>query len=413
MEKPATGSSTFPLDDIEVLDVTQVVSGSFASMLLADMGAEVVKIERPDGGEIGRSNPPFVNGRSSYFMAVNRNKKSVTLDLSSDRGREVFIDLACDADVIVENLKPGSMEKLGLGYDAISKENESIIYCSISGFGQTGPYSDYPALDIVAQGFSGNMSITGPPEDKPYRSGTPIGDIAASMYAVQSVVAALLHREQTGQGQYLDVAMTDGLISWLSVRAGYTFGTGKPYPRRGNELDEFVPYGVFETTDSHVGIAVVQDHHWQNLCDVISEESSWTPDGPPLSEDERFQVVEGRRKYREILNSILDTIFQEKSSDEWFELLSGKLPVMPVHDTKSVWEDEQVQARNLFEDIDIGGQDHRFINPAVKYSETPLQIRRRPPELGQHTRAKLEESGYSSEAIEEMADDGIIATDPE
>lgn len=411
MEDEVMQSSTLPLDDIEVLDVTQVVSGSFGSMLLADMGAEVVKIERPDGGEIGRSNPPFVEGQSSYFMAVNRNKKSVTLDLSSDRGREAFIDLARDADVIIENLKPGSMEKLGLGYEAISKENETIIYCSISGFGQTGPYSDFPALDIVAQGFSGNMSITGPPDDKPYRSGAPIGDIAASMYAVQSVLAALHHRERTGQGQYLDVAMTDGLISWLTVRAGYTFGTGRAYPRRGNELDEFIPYGVIETSDSHIGIAVVQDHHWQNLCDVISEESTWSPDGPPLSEDERFRVVENRRNHREILNDILGTIFKEKSSEEWFELLSGSLPITPIHDTKSVWENKQVKARNLYQDIKIGNKDHRFLNPAVKYSETPLQIRRRPPKLGQHNRSKLKEAGYSTEEIQRMTDDGIIAPD--
>lgn len=389
-----------PLADVNVLDVTQVLSGSFATMMLGDLGAEVVKIERPGRGDIARSNPPFVGEQSAYFLSLNRNKQSVALDLSSNEGQEIFLDLAAEADVIVENLKPGTMDQFGLGYEDVTARNEDIIYCSISGFGQTGPHADLPALDIIVQAFSGNMSITGPSDGQPYRSGIPIGDIAGSMYAVQSVLAALHARSRTGDGEYLDVSMADGLMSWLTVRAGYTFATGQRYPRMGNELEEFVPYGAFETADSYLVIAVVQDHHWARLQEAVDE--------PVLTED-RFETMESRREHREELEELLAQALQERSTDKWFELLSDAgVPVAPVNDTHEIWGDEHVQARNLEERIDVNGDSTSIIRPPVSFSEQSSPIRLLPPKLGEHSHDVLRELGYDDETINTLAEEGII-----
>lgn len=388
------------LSDIKVLDVTQVLSGGFASMQLADMGAEVVKIERPETGEMGRANPPFVGDRSAYFMSLNRNKKSVTLDLSAEESQEAFLRLADAADVIIENLKPGTLTKFGLDYENVRERNEGIIYCSISGFGQTGPYASLPALDIVVQAFSGNMSITGPPGEEPYRSGIPIGDIAGSMYATQSVLAALHERDRTGEGQFIDVSMAEGLTSWLTVRAGYTFATGEAYPRTGNELDEIVPYGVYETADSYLVLAAVADRHWDELCSLI--------DRPELAEDERFADMESRRENREAVQEVLSETFAERPSAEWFDLLSHAIPVAPVNDTKSVFENEHVRDRGLVEEREVDGRAHPFINLPVKFSDAETDIRMDPPRLGEHTREELLAAGYDEETVDELESNGLI-----
>lgn len=388
------------LSDIKVLDVTQVLSGGFASMMLADMGADVVKVERPETGEMGRANPPFVGERSAYFMSLNRNKKSVTLDLGSEEGRDAFLRLAETADVIVENLKPGALKRFELDYENVRERNEGIIYCSISGFGQTGPYASLPALDIVVQAFSGNMSITGPPGDQPYRSGIPIGDIAGTMYASQSVLAALHERDRTGKGQHIDVSMAEGLTSWLTVRAGYTFATGEAYPRTGNQLDEVVPYGVYETADAHIALAAVADRHWDELCELI--------DRPELAEDDRFRDMASRRENREAVDEILSEVFAEATSDEWFDRLSQAIPVAPVNDTKSVFEDEHLRERGLVEEREVDGHSHPFINLPVKFSDADTDIRRNPPLLGEHTREELRAVGYDEATLDELESDGTI-----
>lgn len=388
------------LSDIKVLDVTQVLSGSFASMMLADMGAEVVKVERPETGELGRSYSPFVGERSAYFMSLNRNKKSVALDLSSENGRDAFLRLAEKADVIIENLKPGTMRKFGLGYEDVRERNESVVYCSVSGFGASGPYASLPALDIVVQAFSGNMSITGPPGDQPYRAGIPIADIAGAMYASQSVIAALYGRNETGRGQYIDVSMADGLISWLTVRAGYTFATESAYPRTGNQLDEIVPYGVYETADAHLALAAVADRHWDALCELLER--------PELADDPRFYDMAARRENREAVDEALTDVFAERPSAEWFDRLSHAVPVAPVNDTKSVFEDEHVRERGLVEEREIDGHAHQFINSPVRFSDADTDLRRNPPRLGEHTRTELGTVGYDEETLDELEADGTI-----
>ncbi|AQL44673.1 hypothetical protein BV210_18080 (plasmid) [Halorientalis sp. IM1011] len=386
-----------PLDGITVIDATQVVSGPFASMMLADMGAEVVKIERPNGGDIGRANPPFMNGHSGYFTSVNRNKKSVALNLKRDRDKEAFLSLAEKADVVVENNPSGRMEKFGLGYESVREHNEEIIYCSITGFGQTGPYQKLPALDIVVQAMSGVMSITGPPDDQPYRAGIPIGDIAGSMYAVQSILLSLYEREDSGTGDYIDVSMLDSTISWLTVRAGYTFAKGERYPRMGNKLTEYVPYGVFETADSPIAVVVVSDDHWQRLCRVI--------DRPELGDDERFATVDARRQNRDELEALLTDVFVQQSAEYWFEALADEyVPAAPIYNTNEVWDDEHIRARELLATVQDGDGSFETIRHPVKFENLDTAIQRGVPELGEHTRDLLSDAGYSESEIDEFED---------
>lgn len=391
------------LDNVKVLDITQVISGSFASMTLADMGAEVVKIERPQGGDVSRHNPPYVGDFSSYFISVNRNKMSVSLDLKSEDGRSLFLDLSEKADVIVENFTPGTMEKLGIDYETIAERNPAIVYCSITGFGQDGPYASHPALDIIAQAMSGNMSITGPVESQPYRSGIPVADIAGSMYAVQGILGALYQRARSGEGQHLDVSMLDSIISWLTVRAGSSFATGEPYPRMGNKLEEFVPYGVFETSDSYLAVVVVQDHHWAKLCEAIGR--------PELAEDERFRTADQRRANRDELEALLERELSEKSTDEWFdEMAAAGVPAGPIYDTKEVWEDEHVRARGVRSDIDVGDRQFPVIDHPINSTAGDLGHPEGVPRVGENSRSALAEMGYSRTEIEALIERGVVGT---
>ncbi|MFC6989437.1 CaiB/BaiF CoA transferase family protein [Haloplanus sp. GCM10025708] len=382
-----------PLSDVTVLDVTQMVAGPFASMQLADLGADVYKVERPDGGELGRSNPPFVDGQSAYFAAVNRNKGSVALDLQSDRGREAFLSLAEKADVVVENHPPGRLERFGVGYDAVSERNPGIVYCSITGFGQTGPYRELPALDIVAQAMSGVMSMTGPADGKPHRAGVPIGDIAASMYAVQSIVLALYESERTGEGDYLDVSMLDCLIQWLTVRAGYSWGTGEPYPRMGNSLEEFVPYGIYETADGYLAVVVVADHHWEKLCTAIDRED--------LADDERFATAPARIENREAVDDLLESALARAPADKWFDRFrEHRVPAAPVLDTQEVWRDEHVRARDLRTSVEADGTELPAIRYPVSVGDADGEITGGVPDLGEQTREALRAAGVDEERIE-------------
>lgn len=364
-------------------------------MMLADLGAEVVKIERPNGGDMGRANPPFMNGDSGYFTAVNRNKKSVALNLKEDRDREAFLSLAEKADVIVENNPTGRMEKFGLGYETVRDRNDEIVYCSITGFGQTGPYRKLPALDIIVQAMSGVMSITGPPEGKPYRAGIPIGDIAGSMYAVQSILLSLYNREQTGEGDYIDVSMLDSTISWLTVRAGYTFAAEEAYPRMGNKLTEYVPYGVFSTADSPLAVVVVTDAHWKRLCDVIAR--------PDLADDDRFSTVDARRENRDELESILTEVFQQESSEYWFDRLADEhVPASPIYDTEEVWDDNHVRERELLTTVQDEDGSFETIQHPIKFENIDTELRRAVPDLGEHTREALADAGYSEAEIDDF-----------
>jgi len=394
-----------PLDGVTVLDVTQMVSGPFATMQLADLGADVYKIERPDGGELGRSNPPFVGGRSAYFASVNRNKRSVALDLASERGREAFLSLASEADVVVENHPPGRMDDFGLGYEAVREHNPAVVYCSISGFGQEGPYRELPALDLVAQAMSGVMSITGPADGEPYRAGVPIGDVAASMYAVQGIVLALLRRARTGEGDRIDVSMLDCLTSWLTVRAGSSFATGRPYPRTGNALEEFVPYGVYETGEGYLAVAVVADHQWRRLRAALDLAGD--------ADDDRFATAPARREHREAVDAAVEAALADAPAAEWFgRLREAGVPVAPVYDTLEVWDDEHVRSRDRLAVVPDGDGEVRAIRHPVDFDGIDSEVREGVPGLGEHTREALLGAGVPEADVEALVG-AIDPPDPE
>ena len=390
------------LEDVTVLDLTQVVAGSFASMTLADLGADVLKVERPETGDIGRANPPFVDEKSSYFASVNRNKRSVAVDLSAEAGREVILDLGRGADVLVENHPPGRLDGFGLGYEDLKAVNEELIYCSITGFGQTGPYADIPALDMVAQAVSGHMSLTGPRDGPPFRAGLPIGDLSGASYAVQSILAALYRRESAGTGEYIDVSMTDSLISWLTVRAGYSFATGEAYPRTGNELREFVPYNVYDTANGYLAVIIATDRHWQRLCEGI--------DRPELANDDRFATVDGRREHRKEVNDLLATELARDTAEYWFDRLAERgVPVAPIRDTQSVWTDEHVQSRDLRRLMPVGSSEFWAINYPAQFEET--EIGEQPssvPDIGEDTVEVLRGIGYDANRIDQLRQSGVL-----
>ena len=387
-------TDAYPLDGVRVLDCTQMLSGPFATQLLVDLGAEVVKIERPDHGDITRSIGPEAgdSGISAYFASLNRGKRSVELDLSTDEGAVAFERLAERADVLVENYRPGTMEKWGLGYEDLREVNEDLVYCSISGFLE-GPYRDLPAFDMVAQALSGSMSITGEAEGAPARPGIPIGDICAGAYAVIGVVTKLY----SGDGGYVEAPMFEGLVSWLTERAGRTFATGKPYPRLGTVHPSLAPYRVVETADGPFALAIGSDDSWRRLCDAI--------DRLELAEDERFVTNNDRVANREALLAELGPVFRQRSAEEWFDLFRDHgIPGAPVKDTIEVFEDEHLRASGTLEELAIGGVEFPYPVCPIEFGDARKRTGHTPANLGEHTAEVLAEV-LSADALDAILDE--------
>lgn len=373
-----------PLAGVCVLDLTQMLAGPFASQLLADLGADVVKIERPDTGDLTRSIEPELgdSGMSSYFASLNRGKRSVELDLASEPGAATFLALCETADVVLENYQPGTMEEWGLGYDTCRARNEELIYCSISGF-LPGPYRDLAAFDMVAQALSGSMSITGEADGPPVRPGLPIGDLSAAMYAVTCIVTALYARPERG-GCYIDVPMFESLVAWLSERAGWSFATGEAYPRLGTAHPTLAPYRVIDTADGELALAVASDGTYRTLCTAI--------DRPDLATDERFATNADRVANRTALIVELEAVFREHSTAEWFERLREHgVPAAPVTDTREVFEDPHLRASDVTSDLVIGGVALPLVTFPAHFSNAETGSDRRPPRLGEHTDEVLDE----------------------
>ncbi len=373
----ATGSH--PLSEVRVLDCTQMLSGPFATQLLADMGADVIKIERPDRGDITRNIGVELEagGVTAYFASLNRGKRSVELDLSSEEGAAAFSLLAEEADVLVENYRPGTMEKWGLGYEELRAVNDDLVYCSISGFLE-GPYRDLPAFDMVAQALSGSMSVTGEADGPPARPGIPIGDICAGMYAVIGVMTALYR----GNGGYVEVPMFEGLVSWLTERAGRTFVTDEPYPRLGTVHPSLAPYRAVETADGWFALAIGSDDTWRALCSAI--------DRPELAVDDRFATNADRVANREALADTLGPIFEERSAVEWFALFREHgIPGAPVKDTREVFEDEHLRASGTLDEITVGDVEFPYPVCPIEFSTGGMRSGHTPPRLGEHTEAVL------------------------
>lgn len=376
-----------PLEGVRVLDCTQMLAGPFATQLLADLGAEVIKIERPQYGDITRTTGPDVgdSGLTAYFSSLNRGKRSVELDLSTVEGAAAFRSLAETATVVVENYRPGTMEKWGLGYDDLRPVTEGLVYCSISGFLE-GPYRDVPAFDMVVQALGGSMSITGEADGPPVRPGIPVGDICAGMYAVVGIVTSLYG----GGGEYVEVPMFEGLVSWLTERAGRTFVTDDPYPRLGTAHPTLAPYRAFETTDGWFAVAIASDNTWEAFCGAIGR--------PELVADDRFTTNDDRVDNREALVSELAPLFRDRSNDEWFTLFREHgLPGAPVRDTRDLFDDEHLRESGILDDLVIGGVDFPYPLCPIQFSDGTTRVGHTPPQLGEHTEAVLSEVLSQSE----------------
>lgn len=387
-----------PLSEVTVVDLTQVISGAFSTMMLGDLGAEIIKIEAPGRGDVCRTFEP----NPQYFDAINRNKRSIELDLKSAEGQAVAHRLVEDADVFVENAKPGAIEEFDLDYESVQEVNPEIIYCSISGFGSDSPYEHLPAWDMLIQGMSGMMGMTGEADGDPVWSGMPVGDLAASMYAGQSIVTSLFARE-TGaiEGEYIEVPMLDALISWLTTRAGYSFAYEEPFPRLGYH-PALAPFGVYDTADGKIVIAAGTDGLWPSFCRGIGR--------PDLADDERFATLEDRLENRSELRELLQEVLAERPTDEWMEKLHAEsAPCGPVHDTLSVWEDEHVKVRGLHQVMKReGGEDADVIDSPVRFRNQKTDLVAAPPGLGEHTAEVLVEKGFDESEIRRLEEDGII-----
>ncbi|WP_254533840.1 CaiB/BaiF CoA transferase family protein [Natrinema gelatinilyticum] len=399
--EPANTPKTdvLPLDGITVVDLTQVAAGPFATMALGDLGAEVIKIEAVGRGDRSRSIQP----RPAYFDTLNRNKYSVAIDLKSDAGQEAAQRLVADADVFIESTKPGRAESFGLGYETVSELNPDLIYCSISGFGRDSPYEELPAWDMLIQGMSGIMSITGEEGGQPLWSGLPSGDLIAGSYASQSVLAALYARERGRiDGEWIEVPMLDAAITWLTARAGYTFGYDEPFPRLGTHHPSIFPFGKYDCADMPIIVAAGTPSFWRGFCRAI--------DRPNLLEDEQFATMDDRVDNRAELDDIIEPILESESSDYWIDRFHGEgVPAGPIYDTKTVWEDEHVKQRGLHQIMERDGRENAdVIDQPVHFAHLGTQLEVPPQELGESTDSILERHGYSADDLERLREEGVI-----
>ena len=380
-----------PLDGITVLDFSRVLSGPYCTMLLGDMGARVIKIEQPGRGDDTRHwGPPFVGGESAYFLSVNRNKESVALDFKQPASRPVLDALVARADVLVENFRVGAMDRAGLGYDSVRERHPRLIYCSITGYGQTGPRAREAGYDAVTQAESGLMSITGPEGGEAVRLGVAIADIVAGMYAAQGVLLALIARQRTGRGQLVDIGMLDAAASVLTYQASAYFATGAPNARLGNRHPSIAPYNTFATADGMLVLAVGNDDQWQRFCRVAGL--------PGAAADERYRTNAGRVEHYAALEPVLKTAMAGRTNASWIAALrDAGVPAGAVRDIAEALADPQIEAREMIARVDHEAQRAlRVLGIPVKLSETAGSVRTAPPTLGEHTAKVLKELGLSA-----------------
>ncbi len=391
-----------PLEDLQVVDLTRALAGPYCTMMLADLGARVVKVETPDGGDDTRGwGPPFYNGESAYFLSINRNKQSLTLNLKDPRGRDLLLRLVRRADVLVENFRPGTMDRLGLGYAAVHEIAPRVVYCSISGFGQTGAYRQRAAYDLIVQGMGGIMGITGEPDGAPMRVGVAIADICAGMFAAYGILAALRVRERTGAGQWVDASMLDGQVAWMTYMAANYFATGKNPPRVGSAHLNLVPYQPFPTRDGFVNVAVGSEGLWYKFCEALAI---------PIAGDPRFATNADRVANRAVLLDLLFPVFARRTTAEWVErLLQSGVPAGPIYRMSEVMEDEQVRDRAMVVEVEHPKAGRVRVNGVpLKFSETPGGVVSPPPMLGEHSEVVLREVGCSADEIAGLRRDGVV-----
>ncbi|MGY2082168.1 CaiB/BaiF CoA transferase family protein [Blastococcus sp. SYSU DS0539] len=395
------------LSGVRVLDLTQVMAGAYCSMLLADMGADVIKIERPEGGDDTRrmSRGSDVE-HSPAFNAMNRNKRGIAVDLKDPRGAEVVRRLARDADVLVENFRPGLLDRFGLGQEALRAENPALIYCSISGFGATGPYAGRGGYDLVAQAMSGLMSMTGEPGRAPAKVGVPICDLNAGVFAAYGVLSAYIHRLKTGEGQFVDTSLLEAGIAYTVWETAMFFSLGDVARPMGSAHRLSAPYEALPTADGWIAIGAANQRNWTRLCAALGVDE--------LTTDPRFADNPGRMKHRIELAGELATVLRRRTTAEWLEdLHRAGVPSGPLYDIEQVYADPHVQARDMVVETEHPRMGRvRHIGAPVKLSATPAAVRRPAPLLGQHSREVLAEAGMSPAQIDELFTAGVLLTTP-
>ena len=393
-----------PLEGVKVLDLTQIMAGPYCAMTLGDMGADVVKVEKPNGGDDARRmGPPFIEGESAAFLGINRNKRSIVVDMRTDDGREIVQELARRSDILIQNFRPGSLERMGLGYEQVREINPAIIYCTISGFGATGPYARRGGFDLVAQGMSGLMSVTGHPGAPPTKIGAPICDLNAGMFATIGILTAYVNRLRTGTGQHVDTSLLEGGIAYTFWESAMYFATGEPPGPMGSAHRLTAPYQAFETADGYINVGAANQANWERLRAAIGRDD--------LASDPRFARPRDRMDNLGALVSTLEETFARETTGHWLTALEAAgVPAGPIYTLDEVYADPQVRARDMVVETEHPTAGRvRNIGIPVKLSETPGAFRRPAPALGEHTDEVLRELGVSDERISTLRESGAVA----
>ena len=393
-----------PLEGLRVLDLTRALAGPFCTLMLGDYGADVIKIEIPGSGDDTRHwGPPFIGEESAYFLSINRNKRSLTLNFKEPEAVDIFLKLCEDADVVVENFTPGVMARFGLGYEKVKEVNPGIVYCSISGFGQDGPYQNRPAYDQIMQGISGLMSITGEPDGEPQKIGIAVTDIGSGMWAAFAIMSALRHLGKEGEGQYIDVSMLDAQVAWLTYQAAYYFANDEAPKRLGAAHPTLVPYQGFMCQDGkYLNVAVGSERIWDRFCQAIKRED--------LKDNPDYATNGDRVNHRSKLVPMLQEYFLTRPADDWVaDLQAVNVPAGPINDLADVFTDPQVLHRDMFQEMPHPTlKSIKQTGLPLKFSVTPGGLDRHPPLLGEHNEEVLKGLGYTGEQIVQLAEKSVI-----
>jgi crotonobetainyl-CoA:carnitine CoA-transferase CaiB-like acyl-CoA transferase len=393
-----------PLQGIRVLDLTRIIAGPYCAMVLGDLGAEIIKIEQPKIGDESRAwGPPWLKEMSAYFVSINRNKKSLTLNLKHPRGIEIFKILVKTADVVLENFRPGTMNEMGLGYETLQKLNPRLVYCDMTGYGTDGPYVDKPGVDVIVSAIGGLMSITGQPEGEPVKVGVPLTDVLTGLYSFGAVASALFLREQTGRGQRISINLLSMQLATL-INIGSNYLLGGMVPRRwGSAHPNIVPYEAHRAKDDYLIFGVVNERMWKSFCRLLGMEE--------LQDDPRFSDNSRRIKNREALNEIIDRKMAEKTVEEWIPLFDqAGIPSGPINTFDRVFSDPQVSHLGLVEEVEHPHYGKvKMVGPPATFSESAVVIQSPPPMLGEHNREILTSLlGYSDQKVEDLRNQGVI-----
>lgn len=401
---PTTTSHSGPLNGMRVLELTQIMSGPTCGMLLADMGADVIKVEKLPGGDDSRAyRDPLVGGVSAPFMMMNRNKRGLALNLKLERGREVLLRLVKEVDVLVENFRGGTLDKLGLGYEVLSQANPGLIYCAISGYGRTGPYADKGGFDLIAQGFSGLMSVTGEPGGAPVKTGNAVSDMNAGILGALGVVSAYVHKLKTGQGQIIDTSLTDAALQQTAWHAAVWFASGRSPGPTGSAHLLTAPYQAFEASDGWINIGGANQANWERIADVLKH--------PEWRDDPRFKTNSDRMANLEALTILMNSVLRTGSRADWLCAFDAAgVPAGPVHTIGEALTHPQTLARGMVVDLNHpqAGKT-KAIGCPIHFSQTPAQINRPAPMLGQHTRELLLEFGFTDSEVDALVSQGVVA----